>query len=94
VRKILAISLAVLGAVAALTFITDYPVLRVRLAAKTTTYGSVNVQSYYAIPHKNGKTEFDFQPPQSQTCVHSLLPHMGFSPCWYLVKHPEQKIKI
>jgi hypothetical protein len=94
VRKILAISLAVLGAVAALTFITDYLVLRVRLAAKTTTYGSVNVQSYYAIPHKNGKTEFDFQPPQSQTCVHSLLPHMGFSPCWYLVKHSEQQIKV
>lgn len=85
---------ALLIAVVALVFVADYGVLRLRLAFKRTNYGSVNVQYYYAIPHKNGKTEFDFQPPQAQTCVHSILPHMGYSPCWYLVKHPEQQIKI
>jgi len=94
VKKILAnVALASL-VLAALFFLTDDFVLRIRGVTRHNELGSVTVQYYYAIPHKNGKTEFVFQPPQPQTCVHSLLPHMGYSPCWYLAKHPEQPIKI
>jgi hypothetical protein len=25
------------------------------------------------------------------TCVHSLFPHMGYQPCWYLSRHSEQR---
>jgi hypothetical protein len=40
-----------------------------------------------AIPEKNGKTEYEVDaqnPEQSVTCVHSLFPHYGYSPCWYV----------
>ena len=54
--------------------------------------GSVTVERYDAIPEKNGKTEFQFEPPIAQTCAHSLFPHRGYPACWYLKKHSEQRI--
>ncbi len=57
-------------------------------------FGSIIVTRYYAIPKKNGKTEFVFQAPQLQKCVHSLFPHEGFPPCWYLSRHTEQAITL
>jgi hypothetical protein len=37
---------------------------------------------YYATDIKGGKVEiFDTQ-PQSATCVHSIFPHGGYTPCW------------
>jgi len=54
--------------------------------------GSVVVQRYDAIPEKNDKTEFAFEPPVSQPCVHALFPHQGYQPCWYLRRHSEQRI--
>jgi hypothetical protein len=52
------------------------------------------VEAYDAIAQKSGKTQFIFQPPQPQTCIHALLPHSGYSTCWYLSKHPEQRTDI
>jgi hypothetical protein len=40
-----------------------------------------------AIPEKNGKVEFQIdaqKPVETLTCVHSLFPHFGDTPCWYL----------
>ena len=56
--------------------------------------GSVVVQRYDVIPEKNGKTEFPFEEPTTQTCVHALLPHRGYPPCWYLSRHSEQRINF
>jgi hypothetical protein len=57
--------------------------------------GTVTVQPYYEIHQKNGKTEFDYSmPPETQTCVASLLPHLGVNPCWYVTKHKTRKIEI
>jgi hypothetical protein len=50
-------------------------------------YGSVKVQRYWEIPQKNGKTDYSFDPPSEQTCIHSIFPHGGYSPCWYLSRH-------
>jgi len=54
--------------------------------------GTVTVQRYDAIPEKNNKVEFQFEQPVAQTCVHSLFPHRGYPPCWYLSRHSEQRI--
>jgi hypothetical protein len=54
--------------------------------------GTVTIQRYDAIPEKNGKTEFAFEDPVIQTCVHSLFPHLGYQPCWYVGRHSEQRI--
>lgn len=73
----------------AAAYVGDYEV------AKTRPLGSVQVQPYYAIHQKNGKTEFDYSvPPETQTCVASMLPHFGSNPCWYVTKHKTREIEI
>jgi len=63
--------------------------------AKTKPLGSVEVHPFYAIHQKNGKVEFDYSaPPETETCVASVLPHLGSNPCWYVTKHKSKKIEI
>jgi len=63
------------------------------LAARTTALGSVQVQPYYAIHLKNKKVEFDFDVPvETDSCVQSFAPHLGYPPCWYLKKHADKRI--
>jgi len=93
-KKIAALTLTALIALSVLLYAVDYLVWRYRVATGHTPYGTVTVQFYYAIQEKNGKTEYDYQPPQPDTCVNSLLPHAGCTPCWYEKKHTEKEIKI
>ncbi len=85
--------LAVIAA-AALAYGLDYSVFRIRASTNRNAYGSVTVNHYYAILQKNGKTQFIFDPPQAQTCVHALFPHEGWLPCWYLTRHPDRRTDI
>jgi len=57
-------------------------------------FGQITVNGYDAVQQKNGKTEFIFNPPEAQTCVHALFPHAGFVPCWYLQRHTEPRTDI
>lgn len=82
------------ASLAALTFVADYVVFRIRAATNRNAYGTVTVNHYYAVLQKNGKTQFIFDPPQDQTCVHALFPHAEFLPCWYLIRHPDQRTDI
>ncbi len=66
--------------------------IRYRIPRSREPFGSVTIQRYDAIAEKNGKTEFDFEDPVTQPCIHSLFPHMGYQPCWYLARHAEQRI--
>jgi hypothetical protein len=79
---------------AVLVYVFDYLIWRFRAATNHNAYGNLTVQYYYAIGEKSGKTEYDFQPPQQETCVNSLFPHAGNLPCWYERKHTEKKIAI
>jgi hypothetical protein len=81
-------------AVAAITYAGDYALLRYRIASGKNALGQVTVTPYFAVQLKNGSVEYDFQPSQSQDCAHSLYPHLGLSPCWYLERHREQRIDI
>jgi hypothetical protein len=85
--------LVILGT-AALTFAVDFGLFRLRVASNRNPYGSAVVTHYYAVPQKNGKTQFIFDPPAPETCVNSLYPHAGMQPCWYLRRHPEQHTNI
>jgi hypothetical protein len=93
-KRIAALSLTTLIAIAVLVYGVDYLVWQYKLATGHAPYGTVTVQFYYAIQEKNGKTEYDYQPPQPDTCVNSLFPHAGYTPCWYERKHPEKVIRI
>jgi hypothetical protein len=77
-----------------LTFGADFGLFRLRVAAQRDPYGSVLVRHSYAVQQKNGKTQFIFDPPAPETCVHALFPHSGMQPCWYLSRHPEQRTNI
>lgn len=92
-RICLGIVLVILG-LAALIFMADLAIFRLRLGTNRNPYGSVIVSHYYAVLLKNGKTQFIFDPPQPWRCVNALLPHEGSWPCWYLQKHPEQRTDI
>ncbi len=86
----------VLGALllAAVAYAIDYAVLRFRVATNRNAMGSVTIRPVYAVPQKNHSTEFLTGDPQDQACVHSLFPHLGDSPCWYLARHKEQRINM
>jgi hypothetical protein len=76
-------------ALAALVWIADYLLLRYHKAYPNSgdAFGIVEMQRLYAIPQKNGKIDYEFdaqQPVVETPCVHSLFPHMGNNPCWYL----------
>jgi hypothetical protein len=57
-------------------------------------YSSFPVRKVYAVKQKNGSTSFLFDDPAPQTCVNSMFPHSGASPCWYVSRHPEKRIEM
>ena len=75
-----------------LLYAGDY--LSVRMSNNPNLFEVVKTNRYYAIPQKDGKTEFEPAPPMSQTCVHSLFPHGGDSPCWYVYGHLQKRINM
>ncbi|MGE5207076.1 MAG: hypothetical protein ACM3PW_15800 [Chlamydiota bacterium] len=83
-----------LAALLAVTFVGDYALLRYRVAAQRNPFGTVTVRPYYAVLLKSGKTEFLFQNPRPESCVNSLFPHFGMTPCWYARRHPERRTDI
>ena len=77
--------------VAVVVFLGDY--LSVRFPGSRNPFGAVQVQPYYAIHLKNKKTEFNFDvPTQTNVCVHSLFPHLGYPPCWYASRKTAPRI--
>jgi|HubBroStandDraft_6_1064221.scaffolds.fasta_scaffold2504535_1 hypothetical protein len=93
-RTIIGVLIAVVVA-----FIVDYVVLRAKvmfpkLGAAT---GTVQMTRLYAIAEKNGRVEYELdanQPEVTMPCVHSLFPHLGNSPCWYLHQNATKPIPV
>lgn len=82
-----------------LTYVGDYVFVRYRMAYPKAgdAFGAVQMERLYAIPQKNGKIEYEFdarQPEVTMPCVHSLFPHMGDSPCWYLQRNSQKPIPM
>jgi hypothetical protein len=84
---------------AALVYGSDYLFVRLRVAFPKTgsAFSTVNVIRVYAVPLKDGKTEYDLdvqQPVVPTQCVRSLFSHMGYSPCWYLKRNSQKPIPM
>jgi hypothetical protein len=84
---------------AALIYGGDYLLLRFRIAYPKAgdAFGTVQMERLYAIPQKNGKIEYEFdarQPEVTMSCAHSLFPHMGNLPCWYLQRNSQKPIPM
>jgi hypothetical protein len=83
----------------ALIYCGDFLYLRVRMLhpKPTDPFETQTTLRVLAIPEKNGKTEYEvdsLNPEQTVTCVHSLFPHSGFSPCWYVKPRINQPIPM
>ena len=86
-KRAAAVAVAGIG----ILYAADYLSARWRGAA---ALGTVQVQPYYAVPLKNGKTEFMMLDPETRTCVKSVAPHFGYAPCWYQDGKKEQRIQM
>ena len=89
-KRTLAIALLLCG----LVYACDYISLRFRIPRQRAQFGSVQIERSYAVLTKDGKTQYMFDQPQMQTCVQSLFPHFGASPCWYLQRHARQVVNV
>ena len=75
-------------------YLTDFVILKWKFANQRNPVGTVNVRPYYAVPRKDHKEEYMFDEPFDESCVNSLFPHGGSSPCWYLSRHKEKRIDL
>jgi hypothetical protein len=94
-KRILIALMAALG----LVYCGDFLYLQVRMLHPKAAdpFESFNALRVLAIPEKNGKIEYEVDaqnPEQTVTCVHSLFPHAGFSPCWYVKPRINQPIPM
>jgi hypothetical protein len=70
------------GVVLATLYVCDDLSVRYRMAHGRPSDPLEDVTVYYATTLKNGKLEVYYDQPQTQTCVHAMFPHFGYSPCW------------
>ncbi len=92
-RRLLICAVLLLG-FTVVSYVGDYAFLRYRIARQKNPFGQVTINTYYASALKNGRMEYDFQPPQDVTCVNALYPHMDMQPCWYLSRHREKRVDV
>ena len=93
-KNVLRTTLAALISLLLSIYGSDSLWIRYRSTKGAGAFGSVTVYRYYSIEKKANRVEYDFLDKENQICVHSLFPHMGFAPCWYLKRHTEKKIDI
>jgi len=82
----------------ALTYGYDYASVRRRMSAQKPgdPFDVVTYPHLLAIPLKGNKVDYELDaqsPMESKSCVHSLFPHYGYTPCWYVLrksKNPTQ----
>ena len=69
-------------ALTALMWAGDGMYVRERMAHKTEVdpVETIKIRPLYVVPRKDGRAELDFGDPETQTCVHSLFPHLGYDP--------------
>jgi hypothetical protein len=77
-----------------LLYVGDDISARFRLPNGRQTLGSVDVQVMWAIKQKDGRIDYELGDSETQPCLHSLFPHLGYTPCWYLSRHKNQVIKV
>jgi hypothetical protein len=70
-----------------LAYLGDFAVAHYRAARHGNVFDTVNVDVFYVIQQKSGRTEFSYAGSQTQTCSRSLFPQLGLTPCWYLRRH-------
>ncbi len=87
-RKIALWVCLVLTALAALAWVADDVWARHR----GRPVEQVKVGMLYAAVNHWNEVEYSVGAPVMETCVDALMPHFGYTPCWYLKKHNIRQI--
>ena len=93
-KRSLVRSLVLVGVSLLTLYIGDNLVLRYRIRRNLQPYGSVLVKRYLAIKHKDQRVEFVSADPDLRPCAHSLLPQLGYKPCWYVGRNTTERIEM
>ena len=93
-KRVFLIGVTAVLLLTAVAYVVDYAVFRYLVSNHRQAFGQITVNSYDAVLHKNGKTEYIFNPPEARTCANALFPRAGYVPCWYLKRHTEQRTDI
>ena len=77
----------------------DYASVRRRMSAKKPgdPFDVVTHPNLLAIPLKGNKVDYELDaqsPMESESCVHSLFPHYGYTPCWYVVRRSRKPTQM
>ncbi len=80
-------------------FLSDYAYFRLRMIHPTPAdpLETVTAPRLYAIAEKGRKVAYELDaqnPEQTLVCAHSLFPHGGYSPCWYLIPKSQKPIPM
>jgi|SRR5579863_57773 len=75
----------------ALAYAYDYASVRTRMSAQKPgdPFDVVTYPHLLAIPVKGNKVDYELDaqsPMESDRCMHSLFPHYGYTPCWYILR--------
>lgn len=99
IRKIVNRCLAALLLAIAIVYAVDFVSFHIRMIhpKPADPLETVTATRVLAIDEKGGKTEYtidQLQPEQTGICAHSLFPHAGDPPCWYLKRKFSQPIPM
>ena len=94
-RARVVIGWALLGSLLLLGIVYLVDDLSVRYRTAASKEGTLDeVTFYYATTLKNGRVEVFYDQPQTEACVHALLPHLGLSPCWYAARCTVRRVGL
>lgn len=92
-KRVLLKAIGALLILASVLYVGDYLSARFQIP-KRELYSTIKIQPYDAVKLKGNKTDFYFLDPQTEVCIHSLFPHFGHRPCWYVSRHTQKRIDM
>ncbi|HEV7967960.1 MAG TPA: hypothetical protein VGP19_10335 [Candidatus Acidoferrales bacterium] len=77
----------------------DYASVRRRMIENKpgNPFDVVSYPHLLAIPQKGNKVDYELDaqsPMESEPCVHSLFPHNGYTPCWYVLRRSKSPTQM
>jgi len=85
--KLARMSAYILGALGGSFWLGDYLALRLPLPKGRLQWEVIRVDQMYATRNRFNQVEMSHGNPIMETCGHSILPHDGHWPCWYVKTH-------
>jgi hypothetical protein len=74
-----------------LTYAGDFASVRHRMSAQKQgdPFDTISYPHLLAIPVKGNKVDYELDavnPIETDPCIHSIFPHYGYTPCWYVLQ--------